>query len=78
MSIWNPARKAFEGPMLHRALIARGYTVDEFARESGVKSWSLYNALKGRHVRDATAIKIFKALEKRNPMTVVYETLEVA
>jgi predicted transcriptional regulator len=78
MSLWNPATRSFEGAMLHRALIARGYTVDEFAKDSGVKHWSLYNALKGRRIRDQTAIKIFKTLEKRNPMPVVYESLEVA
>jgi predicted transcriptional regulator len=78
MSLWNPATRSFEGPMLHRALIARGYTMEAFAVESGVQRWSIYNALRGRRVRDQTAIRIFRALEKRNPMTVVYESLEVA
>jgi predicted transcriptional regulator len=64
--------------MLHRALIARGYTVDAFAEDSGVKPWTLYNALKGRRIRDETAIKIFRTLEKRNPMPVVYEGVQFA
>jgi predicted transcriptional regulator len=62
---------------LDRLLAPFRYTVDEFAEVSGVKRWSIYNALKGRRIRDYTAIKIFRALEKRNPMPVVYEGLEV-
>ena len=78
MTLWNRATRSFDGPMLHRALIARGYTVDAFAEDSGVKRWTLYNALKGRRIRDETAIKIFRTLEKRNPMPVVYEGVQFA
>ncbi len=78
MTLWNRTTRSFDGPMLHRALIARGYTVDAFAEDSGVKPWTLYNALKGRRIRDETAIKIFRTLEKRNPMPVVYEEVQFA
>jgi len=66
MSLWNPATRSFEGPMLHRALIARGYTVDEFAKDSGVKHWSLYNALKGRRVRDETIERLARSSSARS------------
>lgn len=68
--LWRPETRAFDGPRLRRAIVARGWTVPEFAKASRVHVASLYNALKGRRVRDATTIRIFETLEKREPMSV--------
>ena len=72
--LWNAETRAFDGPRLRRAIIARGWTTSEFARAARVNVASVYNALSGRRVRDGTAIRIFETLEKRNPMMVAVET----
>jgi predicted transcriptional regulator len=71
--LWNAETRAFDGPRLRRAIVARGWTVAEFAGAARVRTASLYNALSGRPVRDGTAIRIFEALEKRNPMGIALE-----
>lgn len=68
--LWDPVRRAFHGPRLHQAILARGWTMDEFARATKLHAGSVYNAVRGHRVRDVTAIRIFEALEKRSPMTV--------
>ena len=68
--LWDPARGSFAGSRLRRAIVARGWTPEEFAQYTGLHATSIYNALHGRRVRDTTAIKIFAALEKRQPMTI--------
>jgi predicted transcriptional regulator len=72
-SLWSAATGGFDGPALRRAIVARGWTVPEFARAARMNSASLYNALRGRRVRDSTAIRIFDTLEKRSPMGVALE-----
>lgn len=68
--LWDPATGAFDGPLLRRAIIARGWTIPEFARLTRAHVATIYHALKGRRVRDSTAIRIFEALEKRSPMPI--------
>lgn len=67
--LWDAAARAFHGPILRRAIVARAWTPEEFARATRLHPGSIYNALQGRPVRDATAIRIFEALEKRQPMS---------
>jgi predicted transcriptional regulator len=68
--LWDAEARAFYGARLHRAVIARGWTADEFARMTRLNAASIHNAMRGRRVRDATAIRIFEALEKQQPMAV--------
>jgi hypothetical protein len=68
--LWDPITGAFVGVRLHRAIVARGWTLPEFALVTRLHLGSVYNAVKGKAVRDATAIRIFEALEKRRPMMV--------
>lgn len=72
--LWSAETRAFNGPRLRRAIVARGWTTAEFARTARVKVASVYNALSGRRVRDGTAIRIFETLERRNPMMVAVES----
>jgi predicted transcriptional regulator len=66
--LWNAECQAFDGVRLRRAIVARGWTAPEFARAAKLNVQSIYNALSGKAVRDGTAIRIFEALEKRQPM----------
>lgn len=72
-ALWSSETRAFDGPRLRRAIVARGWSVHDFAGIARVNVASLYNALSGRPVRDTTAIRIFEALEKRQPMTIAVE-----
>jgi predicted transcriptional regulator len=72
--LWSAEARAFDGPRLRRAIIARGWTTSEFAKAARVNVASVYNALSGRRVRDGTAIRIFETLEKREPMMVAVES----
>lgn len=69
--LWDAAQGAFYGSTLHDSIVARGWTVREFAHASRLDPASVYGAIRGRRVRDTTAIRIFETLEKRRPMTVV-------
>ncbi len=69
--LWDSAQGAFYGSSLHRSIVARGWTVQDFARASRLNPASVYNAMRGRRVRDTTAIRIFETLERRPPMSVV-------
>ena len=71
--LWDAGRGAFHGPSLRRAMVGRGWTVDDFAHTTRLNSGSIRNALHGRRVHDATAIRIFQALEKRKPMQVAVD-----
>jgi predicted transcriptional regulator len=68
MGLWSPETRSFDGVRLRRAIVARGWTVSEFARAARLNVQSVYNALSGKPVRDGTAIRIFETLEKRAPM----------
>jgi hypothetical protein len=75
--LWDAATGAFHGALLHRAMVARGWTVRDFAVQARLNICSVYNAMHGKPVRDGTAIRIFETLEKRAPMMVVIEREEV-
>jgi len=72
--LWDAATGTFHGALLRRAIVARGWTVRDFAGQARLNICSVYNALHGKPVRDGTAIHIFEALEKRAPMMVVLDT----
>lgn len=69
-TLWSAASGSFDGPLLRRAIVARGWTAQEFAEASGLTPASIYSALRGRRVRDRTALKIFRALARREPSAV--------
>ncbi|GEM_PF-5283433 len=68
--LWNPYVRRFDGPSLRLAIVARGWTVKEFARAAAVDVGSVNNAIAGKRLRDATVIRMFEALQKREPMPV--------
>ena len=70
VGLWDENIHSFRGGALRRAILARGWTIPDFARATRLHTASVYNAVKGRPVRDSTAIRIFEALEKREPMSV--------
>jgi len=66
-SIWNPATGRFDPTRLRLALVVRGWTAEDFARDAECGRTSVYKALQGKGVRDATAIAILRSLRKREP-----------
>jgi hypothetical protein len=66
-SLWNPATGQFDPLRLLLAIVVRGWTPDDFAREAECGRTSVYKALQGKGVRDATAIAIFRTLARREP-----------
>lgn len=66
-SLWNPMTGQFDPPRLRLAIVVRGWTADDFAREAECGRTSVYKALQGKGVRDATAIAIFRTLARREP-----------
>jgi hypothetical protein len=68
--LWRPETHNFDGPRLLRAIVARGWTIADFADAAHLHAATVYNAVQGRRVRDATAIAIFETLEKRQPMQI--------
>lgn len=71
VGLWDAEDGSFYGSHLRRSIVARGWTVPEFARASRLDPGSVYAAIQGRRVRDATAIRIFSTLERRPPMAIV-------
>src|ERR1039457_264529 len=71
--LWDAATGTFHGALLRRAIVARGWTVRDFAGQARLNICSVYNAMHGKPVRDGTTIRIFEALEKRAPMLVVLD-----
>ena len=71
--LYDSERRAFLGDRLRVALIARDFTPETLAGKAELDVTSIYNALRGRPVRPTTAIKIFKALDGRKPMKIVYD-----
>lgn len=65
--LWCSTTRSFDGGRLHMAIVARGWTVPEFAGIARLHPASVYHALQGRAIRDTTAIRIFAALERRQP-----------
>ena len=68
--LWDETVHGFRGAVLQRAILARGWTVSDFARAAHVHPAAVYNALNGSRARASTAIRIFETLEKRQPMSV--------
>jgi len=68
--LWSASTSSFNGPMLRRAIITRGWTAQEFAEACDLTAACIYSALRGRRVRDRTALKIFRGLTRRQPSTV--------
>lgn len=71
---WDPASGRFDGAALRGAVVARRWTVREFAQLARISNACLYNALGSRGVSDRTAIRIFETLAKREPMMVAWST----
>ena len=65
--LWSAEIRGFDGDRLHLAILSRGWTVDEFARTARLHPASVYNALRSRRIRDATALRIFETLDRRTP-----------
>lgn len=65
---WNSRSGVFDAAQLRQAIVMRGWTVAEFAVFSQVSLACLYNALHGCGVSDRTAIRIFSALGRRQPL----------
>ena len=65
--LWNAATGRFDGGRLRLAIVSRGWTLAGFADAAGIHLATVYSAVNGNRVRDAVAIRIFNALEKRKP-----------
>lgn len=68
---WNPRTGIFDPAQLRLAIIQRGWTPVEFAKQAGISRGCFYNALNGCGVTDRTAIKVFQGLAQRQPFVPV-------
>ena len=66
--LWHAEDGHFDPGRLHRAIVARGWTVPEFAQAARMHLGTLYRALSGKPTNDTTAIRIFQTLDRRKPM----------
>jgi predicted transcriptional regulator len=66
--LWHAEDGHFDPGRLHRAIVARGWTIPEFAQTARMHLGTLYRALTGKPTNDATAIRIFQTLDRRKPM----------
>ena len=71
LSLWDPASGRFDGCALRAAVVARGWTVREFARTACLSRACMYRAIGGRPMSDRAAIRVFETLIKRAPILVV-------
>jgi hypothetical protein len=69
--LWDPASGRFHPVRLRAAIVARGWTVGEFAATAGVSRACLYNALRGYATSDRTAVRIGTTLSSREPLPVL-------
>jgi hypothetical protein len=67
---WDPVTGSFNGPRLHMAIVARGWTLQEFAADAEIREATLYSAVRGRPVQDRTAIRVFRTLAGRQPIRI--------
>jgi hypothetical protein len=67
--LWEATTGRFDPAQLRSAIVVRGWTADEFATEAACVRTSVYKALQGKGVRDATAIAILRALSTRRPLS---------
>ena len=65
--LWNAGSGQFNGVALRAAIVARGWTVREFAVGAQVSKGCIYKALAGRAVSDRTVLRITSLLETRAP-----------
>ncbi|MDQ6847516.1 MAG: hypothetical protein M3019_08040 [Candidatus Dormibacteraeota bacterium] len=56
---------------LRMAIVARGWTVSEFATAAGVSRACLYNVLRHQAASDRTVIRITQTLAAREPLSLV-------
>jgi hypothetical protein len=69
--LWDPASGRFDPVRLRAAIVARGWTVGEFAPASHVSRACLYNALRGQAVGDRTVVRIVTTLDTRAPVPLI-------
>lgn len=68
-ALWDPDARAFDGGALRFAMVMRRWTATDLASAADMNVKSVYDALRGRRVNDRTALRIFKALAIREPIT---------
>jgi transcriptional regulator of acetoin/glycerol metabolism len=70
-TLWSAASGRFQVVRLRAAIVARGWTVSEFAAVAGISRACMYNALRHQSVSDRTAVRVTRALASREPLHVV-------
>lgn len=70
-ALWSAASGRFQVVRLRAAIVARGWTVPEFAAVAGISRACIYNALRHQSVSDRTAVRVNQALASREPLHVV-------
>jgi lambda repressor-like predicted transcriptional regulator len=70
-SLWSGASGRFHPVQLRTAIVARGWTVSEFAAAAGVSRACLYNVLRHQAASDRTVIRITQTLAAREPLSLV-------
>jgi hypothetical protein len=68
--LWDAATGYFEPSVLRRAIVGRGWTVEDFARDAGLNQATVYALLGRKRVpHPTTAIAIFRTLSQRVGLT---------
>lgn len=68
--LWDAATGYFEPAVLRRAIVGRGWTVEDFSRDAGINQATVYALLgRKRAARPTTAIAIFRTLSQRVGLT---------
>lgn len=67
---WDPKTRCFDPLWLRSAIVARRWTVSEFAVEAKLTKTARDRALAGLPIADVTTIRILSTLELRQPMKV--------
>lgn len=65
--LWDAASGRFDPVRLRSSVVARGWSVPEFAAASEVSRSCLYKALGGYAVGDRTVVRILRTLDSRAP-----------
>ncbi len=65
--LWNPMSGRFDPARLRRAMVLRGWTVDDLARAAGIGRTTAYKTVAGHGVRDKISIKVLAALGRQQP-----------
>jgi hypothetical protein len=69
--LWDPASGRFDPVELRAAIVARGWTVSEFAATAQVSRACMYNALRGQAVSDRTVVRVSRLLDTRTSLGVL-------